>query len=427
MPKIPKVIVIGAGPAGLGVSLSLGEDCTVLERHDRPGGLSMSFESRGAVFDWGGHSFHSAHPEVRELVFNALEMYEQKREARCFLSGQLIEYPFQKHFRSLQDETVVAECVRGLRLAGDSNGAGNFEEYLKQRFGEGIARHFMLPYNRKLWRRDLRRLATDWTNQRVAAPEGVAESFQHDGGQRKPLQSDTMVAYPARGGFGEIFTALGRQTHDLRWNEDVRQIDARARVLTTAAGHTYSWRELVSTLPLPQLLALLPETPARLLQAARSLEALSLKLVFVVIRHPVDTPIQRIYASEDEIAAHKIVINHNSSPYLRALPHHGVVFEISVGPFEEPSGRDIPAWIEMNLVRVGVVQSSDEILSIEIRDVPQAYPVPTHSREAVVEQIQAYLQSLRIHTVGRFGEWAYINSDEALHRGFALGRRLAGS
>jgi hypothetical protein len=53
----------------------------------------------GAVFDLGGHSFHTPHPEIRELVFDSLEMYEQKRDARCYTHGMMIPYPFQANFR----------------------------------------------------------------------------------------------------------------------------------------------------------------------------------------------------------------------------------------------------------------------------------------------------------------------------------------
>ena len=42
-------------------------------------------------------------------------------------------------------------------------------------------------------------------------------------------------------------------------------------------------------------------------------------------------------------------------------------------------------------------------------------------------QLQSWLAERGIFTIGRFGEWAYINSDESLHRGLALGKRLRDS
>jgi protoporphyrinogen oxidase len=53
------------------------------------------------------------------------------------------------------------------------------------------------------------------------------------------------------------------------------------------------------------------------------------------------------------------------------------------------------------------------------------YPVPTRARAAIVDKATRWLAGEGIHSVGRWGEWAYINSDEALHRGMRLGALLA--
>src|SRR5262249_13052322 len=153
--------------------------------------------------DIGGHSFHTPHPEVKRLVFNSIEMNEQKREARCYAYGTVIPYPFQRHFQQLRDPAVVKECERGLRRVPTTPKTNHLEEYLKTRFGSGVSKHFLLPYNQKLWQRDLKQLSADWVNQRIAAPEGKNETFHFSGGQRKPLQEDTLIGYPARGGYGE--------------------------------------------------------------------------------------------------------------------------------------------------------------------------------------------------------------------------------
>jgi UDP-galactopyranose mutase len=419
------VIVVGAGPAGIGAALTLGSDGIVLEQGAALGGLADSLVIEGAVFDLGGHSFHTPHPEVRDLVFGSLEMYEQQRDARCFAFGELIPYPFQKNYRLLSDTQVVVECSEGLAHADDGKGAENFEAFISRRFGKGIAEHFMLPYNRKLWGRDLKRLAADWTHERVAAPEGVKEEFNRSGGARKPLQGDTRVAYPAQGGFGEIFRALARRIPDIRYRQRVMRIDARRRRLHTVGGDSFAWRHLVSTLPLPVLLGLIDGVPAELKVKAGQLDYLSLRLGLVVVDHPVDTDIQRIYSAEPHVAAHKIAVNHNSSDYLRKLPHHGIISEIAVGPDKPLPRSDIQEWMLAGLELTGLIKDRGDIRHAEIRNVEYAYPVPTHDRDAIVSEIAAWLEEAGIHSVGRFGQWAYINSDEAIHRGMLLGRKLA--
>jgi protoporphyrinogen oxidase len=123
-------VVIGAGPAGIGAALAMNNECVVLEQATSAGGLSCSVTIDGAVFDYGGHSFHTPHAKVREIVFGALEMYEQRRNAQCFFGNQLIPYPFQKNYGALNDARVVSECAEGLKCVNGAGEAANFEEFL---------------------------------------------------------------------------------------------------------------------------------------------------------------------------------------------------------------------------------------------------------------------------------------------------------
>ena len=182
------LVVIGAGPAGLATAIGFGGACTVVERRRDVGGLSASIEIDGAVFDVGGHSFWTPHPEVRRLVYESVEMVEQRRHACCWFRGAWIDYPFQRHYEKLPDERVREECRQGLAAADGGAGAAHFGEYLVRKFGAGVAGHFLLPYNRKLWARDLGRLATDWTAERVAAPSREAETLLGVVEQRSPCR-----------------------------------------------------------------------------------------------------------------------------------------------------------------------------------------------------------------------------------------------
>jgi UDP-galactopyranose mutase len=418
------VLVIGSGPTGIGVALGIENNCTVLESTGTIGGFSTSIEIDGAVFDYGGHSFHTPHPEVREIVFNALEMFEQKRDARCLSYGEIIPYPFQKSYKLLNRPDVVEDCINGMNNTDDGKGSAHFEEFINRRFGSGIAKHFMLPYNQKLWGRDLKRLAADWTGERVAAPEGVKETFDVKGGARKPLQADTTVAYPAKGGFGQIWSTLAKKISDVRLNQQVVRIDIKTKTVYTNTNDSYKYEHLVSSMPINLLLKLIPECPQYLHEKAAQLDNLSLKLGLVVINHPVDTEIQRIYSAEEHIPAHKTAVNHNSSDYLRSLPNHGIMMEISEGPEKKLLRTDMEKWITDSLIEMKLIKSSNEVSKIVMHDAKYAYPVPTHNRDLIVNEIQAFLNENSIHSVGRFGQWAYVNSDESFYRGLILGRKL---
>lgn len=422
-------IVIGAGPAGLGAALALGDSAVVLESQETVGGLCRSVTLDGAIFDLGGHSFTTPHPAIRRLVFDALEMEEQKRDAWCWLNGEWLRYPFQQHFLELVDPESRHACQIGLETARGWRDATNFDEYLDHRFGRGITELFMRPYNRKLWGADLTRLDTDWIAERVAAPVANAEDCVSENGRRSPLPKDAAIAYPAKGGYAEIFQALARSVANLRVGQRVQSIDPRTSTLRTATGETVSWRCLISTLPLPTLLRLIQNVPAALTSAVSALEALPITLIMLVLHGRLETLRQRIYCPDENIIGHKIVLNHNSSRWLRALPCHGVQVESSnLSPFSTSTNvKVLVNDVVAGLVRMGVIPSSDYVRRTKVLRIPLGYPVPTHSRNHTVALAQCWLGEHCIYTVGRFGEWAYINSDEALYRGHWLGMKLATS
>jgi protoporphyrinogen oxidase len=422
-----EVLIIGGGPAGLSAAYVLQHRALVLEKERTVGGLCRSVHKSGGVFDIGGHSFHTPHPDVYELVEEVLDgnLFKQTRDARIFTHGTLIPYPFQKHYDQVPDAAVVRACEEGLQEARRHSGAAsqNFEEYILQKFGRGIADEFMLPYNRKLWARDLKRLACDWTSERVSGSKGETERFETSGGQRKPLQPDTVVAYPAKGGFEEIYRAMARRLPRVELDCEVAEIDPERRTATTAGGLTFNWRTLLSTMPIPELVRRIRNTPRRIIELADQLEYMSLRVELLLAEAPLPA-LQRIYVADPAIPPHKIAMNHNSSDHLRARPRHAITAEVSHSDEKPIDRQQIAPKTTALLCELGVLKSPRDIVWTGHIDVKYAYPVYTHGRAAIVGEIKEHLLGLGIHTLGRFGEWEYINSDKCIAKGLDLGRQL---
>jgi len=425
MEKIENLI-IGAGPAGIAAAIRLGKSAKIIDKNSFIGGQSASIEIGEAVFDIGGHSFHTPHPFVKDLVYNSLEMFEQVRKAYCYSYDTLIPYPFQKNFRQIQNENIVNECATGLENLDQTKEDNNFRDFIVNRFGEGISKHFMIPYNEKLWARDLTKLDAKWVGERVAAPEGIKEKFDLEGGQRKPLQADTVVAYPAKGGFGEIYKALSTKVSNIELGVQVTRIDLVKKIVYTNGSKMFQYDNLISTLPVNELLNMMDGVSNDIQTEVNSLQYMSLKCILVAINHPVDTEIQRVYSGDTDNPAHKTAINHNSSDWLRNRNHHGIMGEVSYSEYKKFGRPDLEAWFIDSLVKMNIIKSQSEILESKIIDVKYAYPVPTHDRVFIMDKVKNFLLQSDIHTLGRFGEWAYINSDESLARGMILGEQLAG-
>jgi hypothetical protein len=78
------------------------------------------------------------------------------------------------------------------------------------------------------------------------------------------------------------------------------------------------------------------------------------------------------------------------------------------------------------LARIGLIGGPGDVQSAEVLTLDFGYPAPTHARDAIMRDVRAWMAARGIALAGRFAEWAYVNSDEALSRGLRLGQSLRG-
>ncbi|MEK6556879.1 MAG: NAD(P)-binding protein, partial [Candidatus Margulisiibacteriota bacterium] len=167
------ILIIGAGPTGLGAAHRLSElgveSYSVLERNNFVGGLAASFSREGYTMDIGGHVLFSHYPYFDKVVDRALQgnYLEHVREAWIWILARFVPYPFQNNIKFLPRE-LIWECIEGLidlKLNPDS---ANFEEWIDANFGAGIAKYFMKPYNTKVWAHPLTLMSKEWISERVS-------------------------------------------------------------------------------------------------------------------------------------------------------------------------------------------------------------------------------------------------------------------
>jgi hypothetical protein len=78
------------------------------------------------------------------------------------------------------------------------------------------------------------------------------------------------------------------------------------------------------------------------------------------------------------------------------------------------------------LYDMGLLERGDRIVESGTVRVPYAYPVATPGTDAARDHLLTTFESRDISCAGRFGEWLYINSDDALMRGRARAEALSG-
>ena len=173
---LKKIVIIGAGPAGIGAALRLeekGADWALLERQGHVGGLAASFCRHGFVFDIGGHVLFSRIPRFNRVLARHVpeeQWLRHRRVSAIRLCRRWIPFPLQLHL----DGLPAAErrlCQDGLTALAENRvrpDQSDFASFIDTHFGRGIAELFMIPYNTKVWQFPLARMSADWIGERIA-------------------------------------------------------------------------------------------------------------------------------------------------------------------------------------------------------------------------------------------------------------------
>jgi protoporphyrinogen oxidase/glycosyltransferase involved in cell wall biosynthesis len=470
-------VVVGAGPTGLSAAYHLDQDTLLLDRNEAVGGWCRSIEDQGFTFDYAGHIMFSNDPYVLQLyqVLLGDNLHWQNREAWVYSKGVHTRYPFQGALYGLPPK-VITECITGAIEArygssrqpdttssaanckiasGDvkdlddccADGATlpatatatapsagavalqgqaprNFEEFIYKVWGAGIAKHFAVPYNRKLWTVPLTEMETSWLGGRVPLPdlneiiEGALEPVA------KPMGPNARFGYPLKGGFEALMKGfLPHIKGTVETSAKVVELMPQEKLLALADGRRFRYDQLVSTMPLPELVKVIgANAPAEVHAAAAGLRHVSIRCVNLGIARENITDKHWIYYPEDSIF-HRIFVQGNASPYCNPPGGFGLTCEISYSEHKPlpVDGDALVARCMADLVKVGLLTPEDKLLHASLVDMPYAYVLYDHARAGNVALIREWMAQHDILLAGRYSEWEYYNSDHA----FLAGKKAA--
>ena len=317
----------------------------------------------------------------------------------------------------------VALPVAPLRSSEPSR-TPNFEQFIYTMWGSGIARHFAIPYNKKLWTVPLSEMETSWLGGRVPLPdleeiiEGALEPVA------KPMGPNARFGYPLKGGFQALMDGfLPHLKGTLALNADVVQLSAQQRLVTLGDGRRYRYDHLISTMPLPALIDMIgDEAPAEVQRAAQGLRHISVRCVNLGIGRENLTEKHWIYYPEETVF-HRIFVQGNASPGCNPPGGFGLTCEISYSAYKPLpcDGQELIDRCLRDCIRVGLVREDDVLLTANQVDMPYAYVIYDHARADNVATVKTWLAQHDIVLAGRYSEWEYYNSDHA----FIAGKKAA--
>jgi len=424
---VSETVILGAGVAGLAAARGVrqsGGRATVYEARSSAGGLLDNFtvdSERGPFrFDTAVHLSFASEPEVRE-VFDRTPFLTHKPESFCFDHGHWLKHPVQNNLYALTSEEKV-ELIAGLAAAPEGPIA-NYRDWLIQQYGEPIAARWPLVYTEKYWTVPAEKLGTDWVGQRMRRAD-IREVLQGAFSQETPNQYYVKeMRYPAAGGYRAFIEPLIADA-SVVFDHRVVEVDSRARTVRFAHGDLVHYERIVSTLPLPRLVEMMPDAPDYVREAAASLFATEMDLVSVGFSRPAVSPALWFYIYDEDVLAARAYSPDRKSP--ENVPEGCSSLQFEIYSSRERPRTESPEELKRNTVeailKMGLA-AQDEILFVHHLRWPYANVVFDIGMEARRDLVRAYVESQGIHLAGRFGEWDYLWSNQSFMSGLRAGQR----
>src|SRR3954468_5817704 len=369
-----KIVIIGAGPTGLGAAYRLKElghtNFHMYDRLGHLGGLASSYtDDAGFTWDVGGHVMFS-HYKYYDDVFDTLmgDDYQlNMRECWIRMFENWVPYPFQNNIRHLPKE-VTLECLTGLieaQTKRDQRGAKNFEEFIDAVFGDGIAKYFMKPYNFKVWAHPPKLMNKEWIGERVAVID-VNRAIKNVvmGTDDFGWGPNNQFKFPLKGGTGEFYRRFGKPLEGhVNLNRGVDFINLKRKEIRMSDGEIVPYDILISTMPLDKLCndVINADVPGEIMKPAASLRPPGGYMVGRGIKRPCPATKSWMYFPEDNCPFYRVTYLSNYSDRMTpdAATHYSLLCEIAYSDVKPVNGDTIVEETIQGLINAGMLAPTD--------------------------------------------------------------------
>jgi protoporphyrinogen oxidase len=431
------IVIVGAGLAGLSTAYHLsGTPYRLYEREQEVGGLCRSYKKDGFTFDYTGHLLHFRQPEIKALVERLLAGKMQKHSRKSFIYSHrtYTEYPFQVNTHGLPPE-VVRECLMGFiaTLTQPSSFIlskdRSFKQWILDNLGEGMAKHFMVPFNEKLWQVSLDELTSDWVSWLVPKPELKDVINGALGIKDKAFGYNPSFLYPATDGIKVLPESFLPGINGIRNGMELIEVDSKRRRALfhdrlSGESRDEHYESLVSTIPILELVRRCLDFPAHLKEAAEGLRWVSVyNLNMGVAREQVSDK-HWLYFPEPEYPFYRVGFPMNFSPSLGRVGCSSMYVEMSHRPSEHQSMEELVTRARSGMEQAGILRSDDQIVVADVKDLHYAYVYFDRHRARALPEILAELERRGIHSIGRYGRWEHTSMEDAIGQGKQLAERL---
>lgn len=415
------VAILGAGLTGMSAAHHLGAvgvGYRLFEKQMRAGGLAVTCEEQGYRFDRTGHLLHVRDDAIRDLALRWMGPEHRwiERNSAVWSHGVYTRYPFQANLYGLPP-AVAQECLTTYLRAWRRADAGpyrSFEHFCQAKFGEGISRHFMVPYNTRMWGVPPSEITASWCQRFVPIPTPRDVVAGAAGLPTRQLGYNARFVYPKLG-IGQLSDGLAREVA-CETSRAPLGIDGRELVFE---DERVPFDALISTVPLPTLVALLSDVPRPVADAAAKLRCSHLNYLDVALERPCGKPFQWVYVPEPKYPFYRVGCYAHFSSAMAPAGKSNLYVELAQrGAIDVTS---IAPGVIAGLIEMGLIDTPADVAFIRARRIEHAYVIFDHDYFAATQTIHAFLAERRIVSSGRYGHWNYSSMADAL----AFGRDAA--
>jgi len=424
-----KIIIIGAGPCGLGAAWRLQElgydNWQIFEKNSYVGGLAASFkDDSGFTWDVGGHVLFSHYDYFDRILDKLLknEFLSHERKAYIRIMDTWVPYPFQNNIRRLPRDKVI-KCLLGLIFSrAKKTQVNNFKDWIIASFGNGIAKYFMFPQNFKTWAYPLEEMSFNWIAERVSIidlKKVIANIiFSKDDVSWGP---NSRFKFPLFGGTGEMFRRFTPYfKNHLVLNKEIVRIDTEKKAVFFNDSDKSDYDILINTMPLDKLIE--QAALSNLEVAAKELKHNSVFVVGLGIERPCPSNKCWMYFPEGKAPFYRATYFSNYS--YNNVPkgnYYSLMCESAYSKYLVKNKNSIIDDTIQGLIDCEMLTKDDSsaIVSKYLIDVDYAYPIPTINRDKALSVILPDLMQKEIYSFGRFGAWKYEsgNMDHCVMQG----------
>ena len=414
------IAILGGGISGISAGYHLQEKGIadkVFEKRSSWGGLCDNFTiGEGFRFDYFVHLSFAKDEHVKKLFSESTEYYSHVPISTNYYKGLWLKHPVQNNLAKLSTEEKV-KIIADFIQRPIFERIENYKEWLISQFGIYFSENFPERYTRKYWTVPAEKLTIDWLGNRFSLPplENLLKGAFEE--QKENFYYTEEMRYPQNGGYKSFLKLMASNTN-IFVNKEVVLIDLETKRIDFSDNSSEYYDELVSSLPLPELIKRIKDVPKDVSIATEKLLFTSGQLVSLGIDQPEIKKDIWFYIYDEDIFPARAYSPSIKSPDNVPEGKSSLQFETYFSPVS-PKKLSGDALIE-HVVKKGAemnLWNARNILVSDYREVKYANIIFDFERKKHLHIIHDYLQKKGIYYIGRFGEWDYLWSDQSLLSG----------